>query len=591
MKVSAVVQGIGKFLEAIHPPLPLSSKESLRLHTLLTAAFRKHLDEAHPRNATENLKALTHGTSSTLPSSTDSDVSRIHASAVTSADRHMTSVLTNPLFLGQSTARPGAPMPQGPARSHSPTSQRAGSFKRDDRKNFEHIEAGSQRYKDEDISKLHKVGEKRAQIALALKRIMNDSPSLEGPSLMRRCLLRAPKDIDLIIAIASHITDSISTLRPSEQENALTKMNLGQDLLVWLGNHGVEEPQLYSSNLAPFIVRCLVFEGFENAVWNWISLPITVRPVNTLRQRLPSTQWRARIVMSLIYARLGISMRNGRIDTRTNGVGPEKSPHDPHRYNAALSDLLRAFELEACRESSVLEQPFVRLGRFLSPFFTSPSGVNLNNYDKLIQTARTFEWRDSAKWNIEHTIACLELARPQTASADAAFRYLQQEFSPNSKGIHALPHERREERPARIRMSSEDHQIMFMARTAFVLWQHRQQANAFWVVSTLRDAYAGHAGLNLVEKFWSEWHAAESKGAIPVKEAIIPDIELPIVKDLARWQEERSHPAKNASAAANATLFEQLFDFKPSPGSLTNFRRQIREEVRERLGQRDLHTV
>ncbi|WPH02127.1 Hypothetical protein R9X50_00498200 [Acrodontium crateriforme] len=92
MKGSAVVLGLKSFADKLHAQLPLSQRESSRLLAALTGSFRRHLDEVHPVKAHEDDK-LKKTAASGL-------VANKHAllSSATLADRHLSDVLTNPLF-------------------------------------------------------------------------------------------------------------------------------------------------------------------------------------------------------------------------------------------------------------------------------------------------------------------------------------------------------------------------------------------------------------------------------------------------------------------------------------------------------------
>lgn len=73
--------------------MPLSSKESQRLLTALTSSFRRHLDEVHPPANAPNDKKTTTAT----PGSPRISTHAIHSSA-SYAEKHLASVLTNPLL-------------------------------------------------------------------------------------------------------------------------------------------------------------------------------------------------------------------------------------------------------------------------------------------------------------------------------------------------------------------------------------------------------------------------------------------------------------------------------------------------------------
>ncbi|KAK0914478.1 hypothetical protein LTR57_013921 [Friedmanniomyces endolithicus] len=91
MKGSTVLRSWKDWASKLHPQLPLSPKESHRLLTALTGSFRRHLDEVHPTTAPDSKLKL--GAVSVLTTSPHA----IHSSAI-SADKHLASVLTNPLL-------------------------------------------------------------------------------------------------------------------------------------------------------------------------------------------------------------------------------------------------------------------------------------------------------------------------------------------------------------------------------------------------------------------------------------------------------------------------------------------------------------
>jgi len=94
MKGSAIAQSLKSLAAKFHPQLPLSQKESQRLLTALTTSFRKQLDEAHPRHdqkvSSDSPVKIGDGAGSTARG--------LHSSSAALADRHLASVLTNPLL-------------------------------------------------------------------------------------------------------------------------------------------------------------------------------------------------------------------------------------------------------------------------------------------------------------------------------------------------------------------------------------------------------------------------------------------------------------------------------------------------------------
>ncbi|TVY18450.1 hypothetical protein LARI1_G004406 [Lachnellula arida] len=87
----------------LHPPLPLSARESQKLLDTLTTSFRKHLDKEHgsltstPTDAESSLMS----TENLVPSHTR----RNSQSDKHAADRHLSRVLGNPLFMNLGSVR------------------------------------------------------------------------------------------------------------------------------------------------------------------------------------------------------------------------------------------------------------------------------------------------------------------------------------------------------------------------------------------------------------------------------------------------------------------------------------------------------
>ncbi|KAH9877194.1 hypothetical protein IAQ61_002557 [Plenodomus lingam] len=84
---------LSRLSSRIHPPLPLSPRESQQLLNLLTTSFRAHLDREHPLpipedNPRKTAKPATNGAASPM----------LAASSYATATRHIDSILTSPLF-------------------------------------------------------------------------------------------------------------------------------------------------------------------------------------------------------------------------------------------------------------------------------------------------------------------------------------------------------------------------------------------------------------------------------------------------------------------------------------------------------------
>ena len=98
MKTSLAVGAFKSIVSRIHPQLPLSPKESQRLLNALTSSFNNQLDRHFPPAAAV--------TSSTASSAVVVDPPHLHhretravcSSSTATADAHLASILTNPLF-------------------------------------------------------------------------------------------------------------------------------------------------------------------------------------------------------------------------------------------------------------------------------------------------------------------------------------------------------------------------------------------------------------------------------------------------------------------------------------------------------------
>ncbi|KAH0371916.1 hypothetical protein KCU65_g1455, partial [Aureobasidium melanogenum] len=86
MKASSVQQAFKSLTSRIHPQLPLSERESQRLLNALTSSFRSHLDHHHHN----------HDAAASATSASPSTQHQISSTSAT--DRHLASILTNPLL-------------------------------------------------------------------------------------------------------------------------------------------------------------------------------------------------------------------------------------------------------------------------------------------------------------------------------------------------------------------------------------------------------------------------------------------------------------------------------------------------------------
>ncbi|OBW63620.1 MAG: Uncharacterized protein AUREO_063140 [Aureobasidium pullulans] len=89
MKASSVQQAFKSLASRIHPQLPLSERESQRLLNALTSSFRSQLDHHHDHD---------HDISTSASISPSHSIQPHPLSSGSATDRHLASILTNPLL-------------------------------------------------------------------------------------------------------------------------------------------------------------------------------------------------------------------------------------------------------------------------------------------------------------------------------------------------------------------------------------------------------------------------------------------------------------------------------------------------------------
>lgn len=252
-----MVQGLKSLVSKLHPQLPLSPKESQRLLTALTSSFRKQLDEVYPRQAQDEdvrpkvdqgrlLKSPQHG---------------LHTSSVAFADKHLASVLTNPLLV-RDASTPKTTL------------------------NYESAKLALEQNPDNDpISVLEEYHEKgAATIAIA--------------------------DICLRAFIAN-----LGKLSEDERRLKVAEIGAGRRTLKWLWaselhttNEFVDDRKLMSA-----LVSMLIEEDMEHFLWSWLRLDVQLG-TETKSRRDPWNQRNHRYRWKDFMVRLLILHRHNRAD-------------------------------------------------------------------------------------------------------------------------------------------------------------------------------------------------------------------------------------------------------------------------------------
>jgi hypothetical protein len=256
MKGSGVLQGLKSLVDKLHPQLPLSPKESQRLLTALTTSFRQQLDRAHPRQVAGDEAKSHNGGVTAAPK----PVARpFHASSVELADKHLASVLTNPLLSG-------APKQDMPGYT----------------------------------------------LATAQESLLRD-PFQDPVALLEEYNKHGAASIELAIMCLEKFQASIDRLSVSERWKMVSEREAGRRTLLWLWKNDfhknpafVDDPRMIDA-LVPLVLE----EGHEEFLWEWLALDmvlgsqdqLTMKPAGAKRN-FYKYRWRARIVRTMVATRL-----------------------------------------------------------------------------------------------------------------------------------------------------------------------------------------------------------------------------------------------------------------------------------------------
>ncbi|KAK5125852.1 hypothetical protein LTR85_012128 [Meristemomyces frigidus] len=252
MKGSAVVQGLKAWASKLHPQLPLSTKESHRLLTALTSSFRQHLDEVHPRTAVEDGKQK--------PGNGGVSKTSAHAmhSSATLADKHLASVLMNPL-----------------------------------------LTKGSGRVKkaDQDFA--------NAQVEL------QKNPAKDPVSLLEEYHEKGDATVPIARLCLEVFKKSLEGLSEDAQQKAITECEAGRRTLLWLWKSEQYKKAAFVDDLVfmELLVPFLMKEGHEEYIWEWIKLDQALTEGENQYKGVQRTyhryRWKGRLLRKIIEANLG----------------------------------------------------------------------------------------------------------------------------------------------------------------------------------------------------------------------------------------------------------------------------------------------
>ena len=340
MKGSAVVQGLKSLASKLHPQLPLSPRESQRLLTALTSSFRQRLDEAHPprqagggdaRPKPEPAAALKAGAQS------------LHSSSAGLADKHLASVLTNPLLV-----------------------------KHDGK------------------------GQPKLDYASAKIELVKN-PAKEPISLLEEYHKKGAATIPIAVLCLETFNRSIDNLPKAKRQSTILEVQAGKRTLLWLWDNKLHKTSAFVDDvrLMDVLVLFVIQEGLEKYLWDWWkidmvlgeqkSLSLSNTRLIGLRERY---RWKGRLIHAIVAAKMDEAQdmcANSALDAFFEACELKK---------AARSQGIPEFTMPLGQAAVLLTRAFVRPPRRWT--------VDPDRYSRFIECTKfhqspgiTTEWRQS----------------------------------------------------------------------------------------------------------------------------------------------------------------------------------------------------
>lgn len=297
MKGSGVFHGIASWISKLHPQLPLSPKESQRLLTALTTSFRRQLDQSHPHPS--NGKESKPTPKPVGPSK--ASVPNVQTSSFHSADKHLASVLANPLLAKSSSA---------PKPKHDFNSARE-----------------------------------------ALSR----DPFQDTVTLLERYQESGAANVKIAMLCLQTYKSQLDDLSTSERQSMLKIRRAGERTLHWLWQSGFNDTAEYVDDkehvLNSVMVPLLIEEGHEELLWKLLELDIKLGPPQVPGRLSPKAtqgrrerfryRWKESVVHNIVVSKLQKDQSDsadGAIDAviRASRLTPEKSGGIQHRHTANI---------------------------------------------------------------------------------------------------------------------------------------------------------------------------------------------------------------------------------------------------------------
>ena len=287
-----MVQGLKSLASKLHPQLPLSPKESQRLLTALTSSFRQHLDRAYPQQLAtqESRPRLEDGVTSKI------GTQHLHGSSVDLADRHLASVLTNPLL-----TRPD--------------------------------------------------GTEKPRLDYATAKIeLYRNPGKDPISLLEEYHEKGAATIAIAVLCLETSKQSLNNMPSDKRHKAVVETLAGKRTLLWLWNSKLHDTDAFVDDprLSELMVPAVIEEGFEEILWEWLQMDIKLGSQNRPKPAVDvpyrdrtdhyGYRWKGRLLHSIITAHLARGPNysaNSALDAYFRACDIRLA--DPHRNNASTT--------------------------------------------------------------------------------------------------------------------------------------------------------------------------------------------------------------------------------------------------------------
>lgn len=425
MKGSTVFQGLKTWPWKIHQQLPLSGRESQRLLGALTSTFQHHLDKAHPPTAPEDHRPKATGEEK----QTGLDMRGLHSSAAAAADKHLSSILTNPLLA-------------------------------------------------KTASGVKKADQDYARAMMELQKQHAQDPI----TLLEKYYVDGTATIPIAHLCLRKFDESLSGLSESDVQQTIADTEAGRRVLSWLLKSGQYEQAEFVDN-GPFIellVQYMLKEGREHLVWDWIKLDMALAddgrfreyPESDDRKLYYAYRWKGQVLRAVVLQKLGTPNR------------------ELQTADEALDAFFKACELKASAQSrGNMSLPLAHAGGLLNRAFTKDiSGpfkrTSCEKYERYVDLTDFWYEGDTLRGML--TRGKLGIAHPYKKTAIpflAAFRTIFAENpSEYTKKIRiTITHPRTKE--------ARDNWYIWMLHAVILLREQGRPQDADWMLNLVQQIF------------------------------------------------------------------------------------------------------